>query len=109
MVGDDGSRDRTAERARAAGAMVVTGPRLGKGEALTAAERVAPPGPLLLCDADLHGDLRPLVESGCDLAVAAFARSEGGGFGIAKARRPDRSRRRGLDACSRSRCRASAT
>jgi hypothetical protein len=84
VVADDGSRDRTAERARAAGATVVTGPRLGKGEALTSAERVAPPGPLLLCDADIDGDLKPLVESGCDLAVAAFARSEGGGFGIAK-------------------------
>jgi hypothetical protein len=84
VVGDDGSRDRTAREARSAGAVVVTGPRLGKGEALTAAERAAPPGPLLLCDADLEGDLRPLVDAGLDLAVAAFAERAGGGFGLAK-------------------------
>jgi hypothetical protein len=84
VVGDDGSRDRTAERARASGATVVSGPRLGKGEALNAAERAAPPGPLLLCDADLDGDPSPLVGSGCDLAVAVFASRQGGGFGVAK-------------------------
>jgi hypothetical protein len=56
----------------------------GKGEALTAGERAAPPGPLLLCDADLHGSLRPLADSSADLAVAAFRRRSGGGFGIAK-------------------------
>ena len=58
--------------------------RLGKGEALSAGERAAPPGPLLLCDADLRGTLRPLAESDADLAVAAFRRRSGGGFGIAK-------------------------
>jgi hypothetical protein len=84
VVGDDGSRDGTAERARAAGATVVSGPRLGKGEALNAAERAAPPGPVLLCDADLDGDPSPLAESGCDLAVAVFSSRQGGGFGIAK-------------------------
>lgn len=84
VVGDDGSRDRTAAEARAAGALVVTGPRLGKGEALNAAERTAPPGSLLLCDADVRGDLRPLAETGLDLAVAAFAKRQGGGFGVAK-------------------------
>jgi len=84
VIGDDGSRDRTAEEARQAGATVVSCPRLGKGEALTAAERAAPPGPLLLCDADLDGDLRPLVDAGHDLAVAVFAERVGGGFGAAK-------------------------
>lgn len=84
IVGDDGSRDRTAALARAAGATVVTGPRLGKGEALNAAERTAVPGPLLLCDADLEGDAAPLVDAGCDLAIATFARRRGGGFGVAK-------------------------
>lgn len=84
VVGDDGSRDRTPDLARAAGAVVARGPRLGKGEALNAAERAAPPGPLLLCDADLEGDITPLAASGCDLAIAAFARRQGGGFGIAK-------------------------
>jgi len=45
---------------------------------------------VLLCDADLGesaGELVPLVEAvergECDLSVAAFARREGGGFGIA--------------------------
>ena len=59
-------------------------PRLGKGQALTLAEREAPPGRLLLCDADLDGDLAPLLDDGADLAVAAFAERDGGGFGIAK-------------------------
>jgi hypothetical protein len=84
VVGDDGSRDRTAQRAQAAGATVVSGPRLGKGEALNAAEHAAPPGPLLLCDADLEGDPGLLVRPGCDLAVAVFASRQGGGFGLAK-------------------------
>jgi hypothetical protein len=84
IVADDGSRDATAECAREAGAVVVALPRRGKGQALTLAERQAPPGPLLLCDADLEGDLRPLAEAGGDLAVAAFARPAGGGFGVAK-------------------------
>ena len=62
VVADDGSRDRTAELAEAAGA--TRAPRCaarGKGQALSAAERAAPPGRLLLCDADLRGDLRPLA------------------------------------------------
>ena len=84
VVGDDGSRDGTARAAFEAGATVVRTPRLGKGEALNAAERVAPPGPLLLCDADLEGDLRPLVAAGADLAVATFAERSGGGFGLVK-------------------------
>jgi hypothetical protein len=84
VVADDGSRDRTAEAARAAGARVLTLPRLGKGQALSLAEHELAPGPLLLCDADLTGDLRPLLESNCDLAIAAFARKQGGGFGVAK-------------------------
>jgi Glycosyl transferase family 2 len=84
FVADDGSRDRTADIAQAAGARVLTLPRLGKGQALSLAERELAPGPLLLCDADLTGDLRPLLESNCDLVIAAFARKQGGGFGIAK-------------------------
>ncbi len=85
VVGDDGSRDGTGTAAFRAGATVVRGPRLGKGEALTAAERVAPPGPLLLVDADLEGDPAPLVDTRADLAIAAFATRSGGGLGIAKA------------------------
>lgn len=84
VVADDGSGDATAARAEAAGARVVRLPRRGKGQALTLGEREATAGPLLLCDADLRGDLRPLLASSADLAVAAFARREGGGFGLAK-------------------------
>ena len=85
VVADDGSRDGTAHVAEEAGARVVRLPRRGKGQALTLAERELEPGPLLLCDADLVGDLAPLAEIGGDLAVARFAEREGGGFGIAKA------------------------
>jgi hypothetical protein len=84
VVADDGSRDGTAAAARRAGARVVSLPRLGKGQALTLAEREAPPGRLLLADADLDGDLTHLLEEPADLAVAAFADRQGGGFGIAK-------------------------
>jgi hypothetical protein len=59
--------------------------RLGKGQALSAAERAAPPGRLLLCDAELEGDLTPLLDDRRDLAIAAFSERSGGGFGIAKA------------------------
>ena len=84
IVADDGSRDRTAELAETAGAIVLRLPRRGKGQALSAAERAAPPGRLLLCDADLEGDLAALDGHSTDLAVAAFAERQGGGFGIAK-------------------------
>jgi hypothetical protein len=85
LVVDGNSEDGTAERAEHAGAIVIRLGRTGKGEALSAGERAAPPGPLLLCDADLRGSLGPLVASDADLAVAAFVRRSGGGFGIAKA------------------------
>jgi Glycosyl transferase family 2 len=84
IVADDGSRDGTAAAAQQAGARVLRLPRRGKGQALTIAERNALPGPVLLCDADLAGDLRPLVEADADVAVAAFAECQGGGFGLAK-------------------------
>jgi glycosyl transferase family 2 len=84
LVADDGSRDRTADVAEEAGAVVLRLPRRGKGQALSAAERAAPPGALLLCDADLSGELVPLLEEGVDLNVAAFAERVGGGFGLAK-------------------------
>jgi glucosyl-3-phosphoglycerate synthase len=81
---DGDSSDGTAERAEEAGAVVIRLGRTGKGEALSAGERAAVPGPLLLCDADLRGSLRPLETSDADLVVAAFPRRSGGGFGIAK-------------------------
>ncbi len=84
LVADDGSRDRTAELAEAAGATVLPLRRLGKGQALSSAERAAPPGRLLLCDADLRGDLRPLLAGDADVNVAIFRERVGGGFGLAK-------------------------
>lgn len=97
-VADDGSRDRTAAVASAAGAQVVSlASPAGKGQAMTAAARSAlaahPGGPddvFVLCDGDLGesagrlGALATAVGSGeADLAVAVFARSVGGGFGLA--------------------------
>jgi Glycosyl transferase family 2 len=84
IVADDGSTDGTADEAEAEGAIVLRLPPRGKGQALSVAERVAPHGRVLLCDADLTGELGPLAGSGSDLAIAAFAEREGGGFGIAK-------------------------
>ena len=84
LVADDGSLDRTAELAEEAGATVLRLRRRGKGQALSAAERAAPPGRLLLTDADVRGDLRPLLAGDADLTVAIFSERVGGGFGIAK-------------------------
>jgi Glycosyl transferase family 2 len=84
IVADDGSRDATADVAQRAGARVLRLPHRGKGQALTLAEREAPPGPLLVCDADLDGDLSALVEAEAELAIAVFTERQGGGFGIAK-------------------------
>lgn len=95
-VADDASEDGTAEVAMTAGARVVSrGRPHGKGGNVTAAAEAAlseEPAArvVLLCDGDLAGSaarLAPLVaavEVGeCDLAVAAFARRVGGGFGLA--------------------------
>ncbi|HVD39484.1 MAG TPA: glycosyltransferase [Solirubrobacterales bacterium] len=95
-VADDASEDGTGEVAMAAGAEVVSrGKPHGKGANLSAAAEAAlsvpdPPDLVLLCDGDLGSSaarLAPLVEavrSGeCDLAVAAFSRRVGGGFGLA--------------------------
>jgi glycosyltransferase involved in cell wall biosynthesis len=95
-VADDASSDGTAEAAMLAGAEVVRrGRSHGKGGNVTAAADAAlsvvpPPRIVLLCDGDLGasaGRLAPLVEAvergECDLAVAAFSRRLGGGFGVA--------------------------
>jgi hypothetical protein len=84
VVADDGSRDRTAEVAEVAGARVIRLDRRGKGQALTLAEKQLAAGPLLLCDADLAGEVGRLTETRADLAIAVFSASAGGGFGIAK-------------------------
>ncbi|MHB8235091.1 MAG: glycosyltransferase family 2 protein [Solirubrobacteraceae bacterium] len=107
IVGDDGSHDATPQIARAAGAQVVRSERvIGKGGAATLAARdalrqageqvgsqAADSQPVfLLCDGDLGDSARLLtaltaaVEDGeADVAVAAFAKRVGGGFGVALA------------------------
>lgn len=95
-VADDASTDGTAEAALAAGAQVVSrGRPHGKGANVTAAVEAVlsgEPAPelVLLCDGDLGASaagLAPLVDAvadcECDLAVAAFGRRVGGGFGVA--------------------------
>jgi len=83
IVADDGSRDATADRAETAGAVVLRLRRRGKGQALSAAERAAPPGPVLLVDADVRGDLTALP-SDAGIRIAVLAERLGGGFGVAK-------------------------
>ena len=95
-VADDASADGTAEAAMAAGAQVLSrGRPHGKGAnvgAAAAAVLSAEPVPplILLCDGDLGASaagLAPLVDAvergECDLAIAAFSRRVGGGFGLA--------------------------
>jgi len=95
-VADDASEDGTAEVAMSAGAEVVSrGRPHGKGANVSAAAAAAlsvesSPRLVLLCDGDLGASaarLVPLVEAveagECDLAVAAFGRRVGGGFGLA--------------------------
>jgi glycosyltransferase involved in cell wall biosynthesis len=103
-VADDGSSDATAQIARDAGAEVVRSERvIGKGEAVTAGARKAlrrsrqsaahdydGPSVFVLCDGDLGdsaSELGPLADAvargEADVAVAAFARRLGGGFGLA--------------------------
>lgn len=98
VVADDGSKDATSHVALQHGAELVRAPRtIGKGGAATlAAQRVMSaalepdPPVFVLCDGDLAGSAAHLpalveaVRSGdCDLAVGAFARRLGGGFGLA--------------------------
>jgi glycosyltransferase involved in cell wall biosynthesis len=95
VVGDDASRDATAAVARARGAHVVAPARaLGKGGTATLAARRAlelggPRTVYVLCDGDLGpsaaelNGLERAVREGADIAVAAFSRRAGGGFGLA--------------------------
>jgi glycosyltransferase involved in cell wall biosynthesis len=97
-VADDASDDGTARVALANRAQVVSrGRPHGKGANMTAAATAALSGEpgaaaelALVCDGDLGGSAAALgrlvatVERGdADLAVAAFSRRVGGGFGIA--------------------------
>jgi glycosyltransferase involved in cell wall biosynthesis len=95
VLAESGSRDATAAIAERAGAEVVptASRRGGKGASVTTAARTvlaSDSAVFLLCDGDLGetaGRLGPLVEAvergDCDLAVAAFSRRLGGGFGLA--------------------------
>jgi glycosyltransferase involved in cell wall biosynthesis len=97
IVADDRSTDSTAALATELGVEVVPRPdgARGKGGAMTAAahaalDRAGEPMTVVVCDGDLGasaaslGALADAVDAeDCDLAVAKFARREGGGFGIA--------------------------
>jgi glycosyltransferase involved in cell wall biosynthesis len=97
LVVDGGSSDQTDQLAAAAGAELVrAGTHGGKGHSMTVAARRALEDAgaeeriFIFCDGDLGesaGRLGPLaaaVAAGrCDLAVAAFARKQGGGLGLA--------------------------
>ncbi len=99
-VADDASTDATTSVASAHDARVVTGPSgrpTGKGanatrgaELALAEARGARERTFLLCDADLGASAAELaelvaaVEGGeCEIAIARFARREGGGLGVA--------------------------
>lgn len=92
VVVDDGSRDRTAEEASAAGArVVVCARRRGKGGALEGAlDRLAPADAYLFVDADTGGTAReagallaPVLGGNADVAVGRLP-ALSGGFGLVK-------------------------
>jgi glycosyltransferase involved in cell wall biosynthesis len=98
VVADDASSDGTSDLSLSRGAEVVSRRRRhGKGGSMTAAAatvaslaELGEPPVFLLCDGDLGVSARELqrlvaaVAAGeCDLAVGAFARRRGGGFGVA--------------------------
>ena len=93
VVVDDGSADATSSAALLAGATVLRASRRrGKGRAIEEAlERLPSATTWLLADADLADSaalLGPLVEAvqqgRADIAIAAFPKLAGGGFGIIK-------------------------
>jgi glycosyltransferase involved in cell wall biosynthesis len=85
IVADNGSTDRTAEVARAAGAIVVHEPRRGYGSAVLAGlARLAadPPGIVVILDADHADDPRrlpeliaPIVDGRADLVLSDRSRT----------------------------------
>ncbi|NLM46600.1 MAG: glycosyltransferase family 2 protein [Firmicutes bacterium] len=93
VVVDDGSRDMTAQKAREAGAVVVTLPRnAGKAGALAAGVEQVRGEILCFVDADLGASaaefarlIPPVVAGQADMVIAAFPPSSGrGGFGLVK-------------------------
>jgi len=85
-VGDNGSRDRTAARARAAGARVVCEKRRGYGSACLKAVAASPRTDVLVfMDGDGSDDpseipllLEPLVSEGADLVIGSRVLGDGG-------------------------------
>jgi len=82
IVADNGSRDRTAAVARAAGAEVVAAPRRGYGSACLAALRAVPADAraIVFCDGDGADDLgrlaaiaRPVLDGQADLVIGSRA------------------------------------
>jgi hypothetical protein len=93
VVVDDGSQDGTSSAALVAGATVLRASRRrGKGRAMEGSlERLPPAGVWLLVDGDLErtaSRLAPLIEAvregSADVAIAAFPKLGGGGFGMVK-------------------------
>jgi len=92
VVVDDASLDRTAERARRAGATVLSGRSMGKGDAVEAAlDRAPRAGVYVLADGDLGASangVEPLLETvaagEADLAVGALPPPPTGGFGLVR-------------------------
>ena len=85
IVVDNGSRDRTTEAARSAGAEVVSEPRRGYGRACMAGARAAGDGVIVFLDgdgaddpADLHSVIAPVQSGLFDLAVGARRHREKG-------------------------------
>jgi glycosyltransferase involved in cell wall biosynthesis len=83
LVADNGSRDRTAEVALAAGARVVSAPRRGYGNACLAALAVLAPGcdVVVFADADGSDDpadleklIAPIASGDADLVIGSRAR-----------------------------------
>src|SRR3954469_24167321 len=94
VVVDDGSRDATGEKARAAGAVVIRLPRnLGKGGAVAAAVEGTPDASVyLLVDGDVGASagaaralLRPVLDGEADMTVGVLpAAGKRGGFGLVR-------------------------
>jgi glycosyltransferase involved in cell wall biosynthesis len=93
VVVADGSTDRTADEARAAGAWVWIAPqRMGKGAAIDAAlDWVGPADAFLLVDGDVAETaseserlLEEVLSDRLDLAIGVLPAMEGTGFGMVK-------------------------
>ncbi|NMB45912.1 MAG: glycosyltransferase family 2 protein [Firmicutes bacterium] len=93
IVIDDGSRDRTADESKEAGAITFSlAENCGKGQALQVGCAISQGEILLLLDADLQDTaqeaialLRPVMRGEADMSIAVIPLSAGkGGFGLAQ-------------------------